>query len=192
MEDAYKWVLLKKHGTVAGFYYETSTREIMRIGVHGDEMSSIPNPLKPRYLIHGGSTPRIGNPNSGLFLSVASLDGFRKIDLCFVGNRCTGLLVHYVKSPAVALGQWHTSSDSKLCCIYNTNEQSISRICFRMNLGRLAFVTNVYFLDDAAEIVSDNEFRVFSFDQVRSSNSQHNSIAEMPIAYRLVVFQKPR
>ena len=81
----------------------------MRIGVHGDETSSILNPLKPRYLFHGGSIPKIGTPKSGLFLSVASLNGLKKVDLCCVGNRCTGLLIHYVKGPTVPLGQWRRS-----------------------------------------------------------------------------------
>jgi len=138
----------------------------MRIGVYGDETSSISNPLRPRYLFHSGSIPMIGNSDSGMFLSVASLNGLKKVDLCCVGNRCMGLLVHYIKGPTVALGQWHTSYSSKHCCIYKRNEQSISRICFRMaKLGRLAFVTDIYFLEDETKIVSDNEFRVFSFDQ---------------------------
>ena len=71
---------------------------MLQIGVYGDETSSILDPLKPRYLFHGGSILTIGNPNSGL------------------------------------------------------------------SLGKPTFVTNIFFLDDKIEIVSDNEFRVFSFD----------------------------
>lgn len=46
------------------------------------------------------------------------------------------------------------------------------------NLGKLAFVINICFLDNETEIVSDNEFQVFSFDQVMSSNSLNNTITE--------------
>lgn len=51
-------------------------------------------------------------------------------------------------------------------------EMSKHRILFRMSdPRRLAFVTNICFFDDETEVVSDNEFRLSSFDQVIWSGS---------------------
>ncbi len=115
----------------------------MRIGVCGDETSSIIMPLKPQFLSYVGSVPAIDNPNSGFFPSVISLSGLKKVDLCYVGNRGSGILIYYIKGPIVALGQRYTAQASKHCCIHDRNGSSISRICFTVNKpGVLAFVTN--------------------------------------------------
>jgi hypothetical protein len=96
MENDYKWILLGSKGCITGFYYENSPpcSKIMRLGITSDNTHTTTTALTPQY--HICEIPPIAGPNAGLFLSVAILSGFEKVNLCRVLDRCTGILIHYV------------------------------------------------------------------------------------------------
>jgi len=168
--NRYKWILLQQEGCIAGFYYENvnSGTTIMRLGVTGDGTAARAAPLPPQYHNCNFPSPPIGSPNAGLFLSFAVLSSLDRVDVCYVDKRCTGMLIRYLDSHAVVLGQWHASSASQCSCIYNSSGPSITNIYFRISKSRdRQIVTSISFSPDTAETTPDSDYQVFSVGEVR-------------------------
>ena len=134
MANKYKWIPIKNQGYVTGFYYEKPIAgpEIMRLGVIGDSNSKSITHLNLQYPVcHHPYLPSVG-PNTGLFLSVAILSSLQRVELCRVANRCTRVMIHYLKGLPVVLRQWHTSCPLQRTCIYDSHRPNIaSKIYFR-------------------------------------------------------------
>jgi hypothetical protein len=81
---------------VAGFYYKNSLSKIMRLGVISDRTPLTTTSLTPQYCFC--EIPPIAGPNARLFLSIAVLSSFKKVDLCRISNRCIGIMIHYLNS----------------------------------------------------------------------------------------------
>lgn len=170
INNQYKWILLQNDGCISGLYYEnvSSGRTIMRLGVIGDGTTTRAAPLTPQYHNCDFPSPPIGTPNAGLFLSFAVLSGLERVDVCYVDKRCTGMLIRYVDSHTVALGQWHTSCVSQCFCIYNSSGPSSTKIYFRMSKTRdRQIVTAISFSPDTVEIMQDSDYQVFNVGEVR-------------------------
>ena len=156
-------------GSISGIYYENSTLpvRIKSLGVTSDTRSTTIVPLTPQY--HVCDYPSIASPNFGLFLSVAVLSDFKKIDVCHVANRCTGMLIHYFKSPAVVLGQWRIPHESQQSCIYNASVPAITNIHFTMaKYANYKIVTNISASPEVREGPLGPDYKVFSMGQVNS------------------------
>ncbi|KAH6718638.1 hypothetical protein BKA61DRAFT_431482, partial [Leptodontidium sp. MPI-SDFR-AT-0119] len=67
----------------------------------------------PQYIACNMPPNPSAGADAGLYLSFASLSGLKEVRLCRLGNRCTGIMIHYLHSPPVVLGQWHTSCLSR-------------------------------------------------------------------------------
>jgi hypothetical protein len=121
------------------------------------------------------SLPPIGSPNAGLFFSFAVLSNLERVDVCYVDERCTGMLIRYVDSPPVVLGQWHASHASQWFCIYNGSEPGITHIYFRISKSS-RIVTGISFSPDTVGTTLDSDCAVFSTGEVRlqaALNVQH-------------------
>ena len=170
MKGKYKWILLKCNGCIAGFYYENPTTRptIIRLGITSDGTSSPDTALIPQYAACDFPSPPIAGPNAGLFLSVAVLSDLKRVELCHVASRCTGLLIHYMNGLSAVLGQWHTSRDSRRSCVYDTSGPSVDNICFRIAKHQHhQIVIDVSFSDGTKE-VSGSDDQVFSIGEVGS------------------------
>lgn len=114
MDGDYKWILLKSKGCITGFYYEVpiSSPIIRKLAVTSDAAPQSDLPFVAEYPMVGLPSTPISGPSAGLFLSTAILSNLRRVELCRIGNRCTGLLIHYLNGLSTALGQWHPLSTS--------------------------------------------------------------------------------
>lgn len=140
----------------------------MRLGIIGDGTTARAAPLMPQYHNCDFPSPPIGSPNAGLFLSFAVLSDLQRVDVCHVDTRCTGMLIRYLDSHAVVLGQWQTSCISQFSCIYNSSEPSSTKIYFRMSKNRdRQIVTAISFSPDTVETTPESDYEVFSVGEVR-------------------------
>ncbi len=172
VSNYYKWILLSPNkGCPSGLFYEdTSPRTaIMRLGVISDGTPARAASLQPQYHNCNLPSPSIGSPNSGLFLSIAVFTGLKRVDLCHINKRCTGMLIHYIDGLTRVLGQWHTSHGSQHSCIYNGNEPDITKIYFEMAASdNCQIVTNVTLLPNISTITPACS-QVFDVEEVRFS-----------------------
>lgn len=192
--NGYKWILLGQEGYVAGFYYEnvTSGTTIMRLGVIGDGTPARAAPLLPQYHNCDCPSPPIGTPNAGLFLSVAVLSSLERVDICHVGKRCIGMLIRYLDSRTVVLGQWN-ACPSQCSCIYNSSEPGITKIYFRMSKsGDRQIVTAISFSPDAFEMAPDSHYQTFTMGQVKLQDDSECNISNSRVAHCLVVLKTLR
>lgn len=171
----YIWILLKSKGHVSGLYYEDpgSRKIITKLGISDDGISPKATLLNPQYYC-ACVIPGIAGPNVGLFLTVATLSDIRKVDLCRIGSRCTGILIHYHTGLKAVLGQWHANGFSKKSCIYD-GSRSFTKICFRMvaskrhkmDFGKM--VSDISFSEDNSEdVMKDSEYQMFGIGTVMS------------------------
>jgi hypothetical protein len=168
MGNRYKWILLDKPGFITGFYFEKpiASPVIMRLGVTRDRNSGSKGHPNLQYPACDAPYLPLVGPNAGLFLSVAVLSGLRKVELCRLGSRCTGVRIHYLRAPPVVLGQWHTSYPSQHTSIYNGNGRNACRIYFKiLKSDDHQVVTDVSFSADKSD---DHNCRCFSSEKVRS------------------------
>jgi hypothetical protein len=152
---------------VSGFYYENSRSiSITSLGIVNDSLPQMVSASTPQY--HDSPRwPPIATPTH-LFLSIAVLSGLKTVYLCRVGNRCTGILIHYTTGPAVVLGQWHSTYISEHSCIYNGDGPTITNIYFRMSKSqRFQIVTDIGFSLDLDKAVQDSNFQVFNIQTCR-------------------------
>ncbi len=149
----YEWKSLgaNKDGHVSGFYYDAlkvSGKRIMTIGLTwhcGSIKFSLPKTSTfPRLW----NFPAIGGPNTGIFVSIASLRDINHIEVCKVGARCTGMLIHHKDESVDVLGQWYTAQgSSEHEVIYNHEQGNIHTICFAVSeLAVKSFVTRIWVL----------------------------------------------
>jgi hypothetical protein len=127
VNDMYEWILLDTRGYIAGLYYETPGIPIItRLGVTGDGLvlSEMPPNVVPQYLECDAPELSTGGPGTRLFLSVANCSDLKRVEVCRVGNRCSGMLIHYFTAIPVVLGQWHTHH-SKHDCIFQSSGPGI-------------------------------------------------------------------
>ena len=167
--NSYKWILLQQEEFISGFYYKNidSGTTIMRLGVIGDSTTARATTLLPRYYNCDFPSPSIGSPNAGLFLSVAALSGLDKVDVCRIDKRCTGMLIHYVNSLILVLGQWHASCISHYHCIYDNNGPSITNIYFKLlEVGPHQIVTDISFSPNTVQTTPNSNYQVFSVEEV--------------------------
>jgi hypothetical protein len=155
MTNRYKWILLKNRGCITGFYYEKPIARpvTMRLGVIGDGNSELITHQTPQFpACDSPYLPSVG-PDAGLFLSIAVLSGLKKVELCRVANRCTGVMITYLKALPLVLGQWHTSLLSQQTCIYDSNRPSTpSEIYFKISKsGDHQVVTDISFSVDRSK-----------------------------------------
>ena len=163
--NKYKWALFDKPGSITGFYFEkpVDSLVIMRLGVTRDGNCKSRESPNLQYLVCDAPyLPSVG-PNAGLFLSVAALLTLRKVELCRLGSRCTGMRIHYLRAPPVVLGQWHTSPPYHTY-IYSKGLNACE-IYFRMaKSGGHQVVTDISFSADKSD---DRNRRCFSTAKVR-------------------------
>jgi hypothetical protein len=175
----YKWILLKKKRCVVGFYYENPTigPTIIRLGIISDSTFLSDTTLMPRYAILGFPSPLIAGLNAGLFLLVAVLSNLKKIELCRVASRCTGLLIHYINGLSAVFRQWHTSSALQHSCVYDSSRPSVDTICFKIaKRQRYQIIIDISF-SDSVKIVPGSDDQVFSIGEVGTSVGSDISIA---------------
>lgn len=167
MANRYKWILLGNRGCITGFYYEMPIARpaIMRLGVIGDGNSELKTYQTPQFPACDSPYLPLVGPDAGLFLSIAVLSGLKKVELCRVANRCTGVMISYLKALPVVLGQWHTSLPSQQTCIYDSNGPSIvSEIYFRTSKsGDHQVVTDISFSVDNSK---DCDYQAFTTEKV--------------------------
>jgi hypothetical protein len=175
MDGRYIWVLLQHSGLISGIYYESpnSALPIGNLGVTGDQSIVRAAPLIPKYLNYPDSNP-IGCPSDGVFLSSAVLHDVRKIDVCRINARCTGMLLRYLNGVCVFLGQWAISLASKRFCIYKIeDEASISSLYFKMSrCGSQKIVTGISPIRSALEKKKKDGDQVFKVERVFFSRSK--------------------
>jgi hypothetical protein len=138
---------------------------IMRLGVIGNGNSELKTQQTPHFPICDSPYLPLVGPDAGLFLSITVLSGLRKVELCQVANRCTGVIISYLEALPVVLGQWHTSLPLQKTCIYNSNGPNIiSEIYFRTSKSRdYQVVTNISFLVDKSK---DCDYQAFTIEKV--------------------------
>ena len=167
--NRYKWILLRNRGCVTGFYYEKpiALPVIMRLGVIADGNSELKAHQSLQFPACDSPYLPLVGPGAGLFLSIAVLSDLKKVELCRVANRCTGVMISYLKALPVVLGQWHTSLPSQQTCIYDSNRLStVSEIYFRISkCGEHQVVTDISFSVDKSK---DCGYQAFSTEKVRS------------------------
>jgi hypothetical protein len=160
---------LKSRGCITGLYYQNPRIDtsIIGFGVIGDSTTRIAAPLTPQY--HENVSPPFPGPNGGTFLSVASLSGLKRVDVCRVENRCIGILIHYTNGLSEVLGQWRVQGVVHHSCIYNSDMEDITYVRFTITLfGNHKIVTNVRFLNDTNEEAKEgSEYRIFKLGQVK-------------------------
>ncbi|KAE8440308.1 hypothetical protein EG329_009453 [Mollisiaceae sp. DMI_Dod_QoI] len=117
-DGKYEWIPFDIRGYITGFYFETPTTVL--------------------------STWT--GPDAGLYLSFARLGGLKEVQLCRLGSRCTGIMIHYFHSPPVVLGQWHTSFLSKHSSIDVRNVSTMH--VERSKSGGYYIVSNITFSAD--------------------------------------------
>jgi hypothetical protein len=140
----------------------------MRLGVTGNDSLIRAAPLPPQYHNCDFPSPPIRSPNAGLFLSIAVLSSFARVDVCHVNKRCTGMLIRYLDSHTEVLGQWHASSASQHSCIYNSSGPAITKIYFGMSKsGDRQIVTDISFSPATVQTTPDYDYQVFSVGEVR-------------------------
>jgi hypothetical protein len=170
VRSGFKWIFLKNKGYVSGFYYENpaSGPTIMRLGITSDGTSHSGTPLMPQYAEWGLPSPPIAGPNAGLFLSVAHLGNLKRVELCRVASRGTGLLIHYLDGSIAVLGQWNISPASQLSCVFDSGGLSAGFIYFGMAKEQhLQIVTHIGFADRSKAAPGPN-YQIFSMGQVGS------------------------
>jgi hypothetical protein len=137
----------------------------MRLGVLSDGLVTSPTADPPVYFC-AVQLPTIAGPNAGLFLSVANLQGAERINTCYVGKRCTGLLIHYLQKASVVLGQWY-SNNARHSIIYERSQGEPRTIYFKMTSARTyGFVTDIGFSLDMSFAGSTSEYQVIDFREV--------------------------
>jgi len=162
MNDKYKWILLDRPGSITGFYFEwPKSAVIMRIGVTRESNSM--GTGSPNLEFTACGAPRLARvgPNAGLFMSVADLSNLRKVEICRVGIRCTGLKLYYLQTPTAVLGQWHTTDSSQHVSISNSNGPNTMGIRFRFSKsGDHQVVTDISFGADTSDDCNSSYFRL--------------------------------
>ncbi|KAK0111101.1 hypothetical protein ONS95_001479 [Cadophora gregata] len=162
LNDMYKWILLDGPGFITGFYVEYPySLEIMRIGVIRERDSlGVGSPNLEFTACRAAFLPHVG-PNAGLFMSVADLSNLRKVEVCRVGVRCTGLKLYYIQAPTVVLGQWYTTGASQYASIFNGNGPNIKGIRFKLSTsGEDRAVTDISFGTDISDDCNSSYFRL--------------------------------
>ena len=169
MNDMYEWILLYTRGYIAGLYYETPDIPIItRFGVAGDGLvlSEMPPSVAPLYLECIAPELSTERPGTRLFLSVANFSDMKRVEVCRVGNHCSGLLIHYYTALPVVLGQWHTHH-SKHDCIFQSSGPGIdspSTFYFKTSWsGDHDIITDVSFSPYMSE---DGPYHVLSLEMV--------------------------
>ncbi|RDL39087.1 uncharacterized protein BP5553_03427 [Venustampulla echinocandica] len=165
LQGEWKWILLKNKGCVSGIYYENSRwpKSTKNLGITGDGSPEGPSPQPLQY--HASpSYSQIAAPNH-LFLSVATLNHLRRVDLCRVANRYTGMLIQYVSGTTAVLGQWHNPGVSQHSCIHDSDLLGICSVYFRMSIsGKNRIVTDIGFLMNSDEAISDSDIHIFNVE----------------------------
>jgi hypothetical protein len=163
-----KWIFLQSTGYVTGFYYENPRwpTSLTSLGIVSDGLHLKVPPLTPQYY-DSPDWPLIATPTH-LYVSIANFVGLKTVHLCRVGNRCTGMLIHYVVGPTVVLGQWHSLYIAEHSCIYSGDGLAITNVCFRTSKSRqYQVVTNIEFSKESDEAVQDPNLQVFKVQMVR-------------------------
>jgi hypothetical protein len=164
MNDKYKWILLDQPGSITGFYFEwPKSAVIMRIGVTRESNSV--GTGSPNLKFTACDAPRLARvgPNAGLFMSVADLSNLRKVEICRVGIRCTGLKLYYLQTPTAVLGQWHTTTSdfSQHVSIFNSNGPNTTGIRFKFSKSAdHQVVTDINFGPDTGDDCNSSYFRL--------------------------------
>jgi hypothetical protein len=159
LDNKYKWILLDRPGSITGFYFEwPNSAVIMRIGVTRDSnLVTIGSPNLKFMACSAPRLPRVG-PNAGLFISVAVLSSLRKVEICRVGSRCTGLKLYYHQKPTVVLGQWHTHFSQHIS-LNSCNGTDILGIRFKYSRsGGHQIVTDISFGADTSDDSNSSYF----------------------------------
>lgn len=160
MNDKYKWILLDRPGSITGFYFEwPNSAVIMRIGVTRESnFVAAGSPNLEFTACAAPYLPRVG-PNAGLFTSVADLSNLRKVEICRVGIRCTGLKLYYLQTPTAVLGQWPTTHFSQHVSISNSNGLNRLGIRFKFSKsGDHQVVTDISFGADKSDDCNSSYF----------------------------------
>ena len=167
MQNKYKWILQKHKGQITALYYEkpVSSSAISRLAIISDGSSQSSNCLMPHF---AACNPPIAGPNAGLFFSSASFSEIKRVELCRVNIRCTGLLIHYLNETMSVLGQWHTMRSSYISCIYDIMDRtSPEAIYFKMaRSGKHQIVSEIGFSWVDADAAADVDYQNFNLEKV--------------------------
>ena len=92
----------------------------------------------------------------------------KRVELCRVNGRCTGLVIHYLDDTMSVLGQWHTVQSSYVSCIYDIKSRtSPEAIYFKMTRsGKHQIVSEIGFSCADAEAVTDVDHHNFNLKKV--------------------------
>ncbi len=115
----------------------------------------------PRYVACNIPLNPAAGADAGLYLSFAHLSGLKEVQLCRLGSRCTGIMIHYLHSLPVVLGQRHTSCLSRHSSI---DVQNVSTMYVeRLKSGGYYIVSNITF---SADENRDGKPDTFSINKV--------------------------
>lgn len=171
MSNKYKWILLNRPGSITGFYFEwPNSAVIMRIGVTRDSnFVASRSPSLEFTACSAPRLPRVGH-NAGLFMSVAVLSSLRKVEICRVVIRCTGIKLYYLNTPTAILGQWYTHFSQQVS-ISGSNRLNTLGIRFK------------FMKSSGHQIVTDISFGA---DKSDDSNSSYFGLGEVKLDARYV------
>ncbi|TAQ90662.1 hypothetical protein B7494_g961 [Chlorociboria aeruginascens] len=163
--DMYKWIL-KGSGCVSGFYYENPhyASEFESLGIESHDPSQT-SPLLPPQYHNCLSWPAIASAHD-VYISVAVMRDLKEAYMCRVGDRCTGMLLHYHTRPPTVLGQWHPVDASEHLCIYDGEILDPINIYFEMSpkdKGNRWIVVDIGFAINKTE-ASHRNLNVFNFE----------------------------
>lgn len=159
--DKYKWIPFDIRGYVTGFYFEalTTVLSITRLGVTTRSVTTWPTTHPtPQYIVCNIPRNPSAGADAGLYLSFARLSGLKEVQLCRLGSRCTGIMIHYLNSPPVVLGQWHTSRLSRHTSI-NVRDVSTMHVERRQSRG-YSIVSNITFSADKSRDSKPDTFNI--------------------------------
>lgn len=133
----YAWVpLTKSSNDVLGIFYDTLAvrrcNRVTNIGVSQDikphsSVRALPRiPAPPRR-------PRINQDcNTGIYYSNGKVDEVKRLRICQIGLRYTGMLIDHCDGSVEVLGQWSCRSSS-ISEIYNEQDGVLSNITFQLS-----------------------------------------------------------
>ncbi|KAI9749022.1 MAG: hypothetical protein M1835_001660, partial [Candelina submexicana] len=154
----FKLLVSPSSGRVSGLYYDVLKARQGMISSIGFTCHSMKPPKPdihdhPEPLLMKYTYPRYSGFSLSIFRSEARLRNVRIIEMCHFGDRCTGLLIHYMDRTARVLGQWFESSEASHKVLFDSTQHGLFRkLQFRMTgRDKNGLVQDVILNDDHAD-----------------------------------------
>ncbi|KAJ8067100.1 hypothetical protein OCU04_004476 [Sclerotinia nivalis] len=171
----YRWHRLNFHGHITGLCFQNFVWALNSINVtSGGEDVEPTEPLldydtpnqRPFPWIPGES----GLYNLDVYFTDAKFVGMKMATLCRIDKRCMGILIEYLDSPPVVLGQWYKASVSQHQTIYDESHPPPSNMIFRSSgfeVSETGIVVDISFKQEVLPLEVNTDDRVSIFDLTR-------------------------